>query len=82
MSGLYGKELAFSQKTKFWHFQTDTACRRQQEKEKLLFKSNFSFSHSVFKRLVLQTLKNQGLFGKGLKGQFINSALSAKLCLI
>ena len=26
----------------------------------------FSFSHSVFKRLVLQTRKNQGLFGKGL----------------
>ena len=28
--------------------------------------SNFSFSHSVFKVLVLQTGKNQGLFGKGL----------------
>ena len=28
--------------------------------------SNFSFSHSVFKRLLLQTHKNQGLFGKGL----------------
>ena len=27
----------------------------------------FSFSHSVFKRLVLQTCKNQGLFGKGLR---------------
>ena len=27
---------------------------------------NFSFSRSVFKRLVLQTCKNQGLFGKGL----------------
>ena len=36
------------------------------EKEKLLVMSNFSFSHSVFKRLVLQTRKNQGLFGKGL----------------
>ena len=35
-------------------------------KEKLLVMSNFSFSHSVFKRLVLQTLKNQGLFGKEL----------------
>ena len=33
----------------------------------LLVMSNFSFSHSVFKRLLLQTLKNQGLFGKGLK---------------
>ena len=37
------------------------------EKEKLLVTSNFSFSHSVFKRLVLQTRENQGLFGKGLK---------------
>ena len=37
------------------------------EKEKLLITSNFSFSHSVFKRLVLQTRKNQGLFGKGLR---------------
>ena len=36
------------------------------EKEKLLVTSNFSFSHSVFERLVLQTRKNQGLFWKGL----------------
>ena len=36
------------------------------EKEKLLVTSNFSFSRSVFKRHVLQTHKNQGLFGKGL----------------
>ena len=36
------------------------------EKEKLLFTSNFSFSRCVFKRLALQTRKNQGLFGKGL----------------
>ena len=34
------------------------------EEEKLLVKSNFSFFHSVFKRLVMQTRKNQGLFGK------------------
>ena len=27
--------------------------------------SNFSFSDSVFESLVLQTCKNQGLFGKG-----------------
>ena len=33
------------------------------EKENLLVTSNFSFSHSVFKRLVVQTCKNQGLFG-------------------
>ena len=36
------------------------------EKQKLLIMSNFLFSLSVFKRLVLQTRKNQGLFGKGL----------------
>ena len=35
-------------------------------KEKLLVTSNFFFSHDVFKRLVLQTCKNKGLFGKGL----------------
>ena len=28
--------------------------------------NNFSFSHSVFKRLVLQTCKNQGLSRKGI----------------
>ena len=28
--------------------------------------SNSTFSRSVFKRLVLQTCRNQGLFGKGL----------------
>ena len=39
------------------------------EKEKLLVTSNFSFSHSVFKRLVLQICTNQGLFGKGLTGR-------------
>ena len=33
----------------------------------MLVKSNFYFSHSVFKRLVLQTCKSQGLFGKGLR---------------
>ena len=35
-------------------------------KEKLLVTSNFSFSHNVYKRLVLQSHKNKGLFGKGL----------------
>ena len=35
-------------------------------KEKLIVTSNLSI-HYVFKRLVLQTCKNQGLFGKGLK---------------
>ena len=36
-------------------------------KGKLLITSNFSFFNIVFQRLVLQTRKNQGLFGKGLK---------------
>ena len=36
------------------------------KEEKLRVTSNFSFSHSDFKRCVLQTHKNQGLFGKGL----------------
>ena len=34
--------------------------------EKLLVTSNFSFSHIVLKKLVLQTRKNQGLSEKGL----------------
>ena len=34
--------------------------------KKLFVTRNFSFSHSVFKRLILQPRKNQGLFGKGL----------------
>ena len=38
-------------------------------KEKLMVTSNFSFSHNVFKRLVLQTCKNQGFLGKGLTGK-------------
>ena len=41
------------------------------KKEKLLVMSNFSFSHSVFKRLVLKKCKNQGLFGKGLNSLLI-----------
>ena len=46
---------------------SETGRKHCGKKEKLLIMSNFSFSHSVFKRLVLQTHKNQGLFGKGLK---------------
>ena len=45
-------------------FITDKKTLR--EKKKLLVMSNFSFSFGVFKKLVLQTRKNQGLFGKGL----------------
>ena len=35
------------------------------EKGEIPCHTHFSFSHSVFKRLVLQTHKNQGLSGKG-----------------
>ena len=42
-----------------------TGQKTQWEKDKLLM-NNFSFSNSVFKRLVLKTCKNMGLFGKGL----------------
>ena len=41
--------------------------KTQWKKEKLLVTSNFSFPHSVFKRLVLQTRKNQGLFWERVK---------------
>ena len=34
------------------------------EKEKLLVTSNFSYSYSVYERLLQQTRKKQGLFGK------------------
>ena len=37
------------------------------ENEKLLVTSTFSFSHSVFKGLVLQTHKNQGFVWEGVK---------------
>ena len=41
------------------------------EKEKLLIRSNFSFSHRVFKRLVLQTCESKGLHGKGIMLWFL-----------
>ena len=50
------------------------------EKEKLLVSSNFSFSHSVFRRLVLQTGKNKGLFGKGLNSYIAAESRPTKYC--
>ena len=47
------------------------------EKVKLLIMSNFSFSLGVFKRLVQQTRKNQGLFGKGLNKMKISKYRNA-----
>ena len=77
--GISGKGLTLSQTTKFRLFQIQSILYLMKmvesspkgwktlwEKEKLLDTSNFSFSHSVFKRLVLQSRKNQSLFGKGL----------------
>ena len=56
------------------------------EKEKLLVKSNFSFSHSVFKRLVHQTRKNRGLFVKGLNTRLcsrcVKCSLTDKICIL
>ena len=40
--------------------------KRLWKKEKLLIITNFPFSHTVFKRLILQTCKTKGLFGKGI----------------
>ena len=49
-----------------WSHNT-SRLRRAYKKEKLLVTRNFSFSHTVFKRLLVQTRKNKGLFGKRLK---------------
>ena len=46
--------------------------RNHRLQEAQLVTSNFSFSHSVFKRPVMLTHKNQGLFGKGLTSQNFN----------
>ena len=68
--------LTLSQTINFRFFQTERVCRQQlwiwwkwqkvlQMGRKHFRKSrNFSFSHSVFIRLLLQTHKNQGLFAK------------------
>ena len=51
----------------WWKWQKGLQISRKHwEKDKLLVTINFSFSHSVFKRLILQTRINQGLFRKGL----------------
>ena len=47
-------------------------------KEKLLMMSNFSFSHSVFKWLVLQIHKNQCLFGNE-QTSFFSTIVNPKL---
>ena len=48
--------------------------------ENTMGKGEIARSHSVFKRSVLQTCKNQGLFGKGLIATFpLSSAASLNL---
>ena len=69
-----------------WQKALQTGRKTLWGKEKLLVTSNFSFSHSVFKRLLLQTRKNQGLFGKRLilctfSRILINEKLSCNTCL-
>ena len=44
--------------------------------------SNFSFSNNVFKKLVLQTRKSQGLFGKGLSSLTWQKTLCEKYWLL
>ena len=55
--------------------------RKHCGKRRNCFMSNFSFSHSVFKRLALQTYKNPGLFGKGLSTDMHNILYCCKMSL-
>ena len=75
------KQLSLSQMTNFRLFQTKEFAdnnfkfdKNDTKFSKRVENSNFYFSHSVFKRLVLQTRKNQGLFGKGLKHLSVNNS--------
>ena len=56
--------------------------RKHWEKDNLLVTSNLSFSHGVFKRLILQICK--GLFGKGLTAlnNKFQDALHSKIKII
>ena len=67
------------------NFRFDENCRKffkslenTAGKGEIVCNKQFSFSHCVFKRLVLQTRKNQGLFGKGLK--WLESTEPNNLC--
>ena len=51
------------------------------EKEKMLDTTNFSFSHSVFKRLVQQTRKNRSVSGKRLNKVYFSLSLQL-WCLV
>ena len=62
-SGLFQTERAWPDNS----FKLDENGRRLSKWVENTVTSNFSFSHDVFERYGLQTPKNQGLFGKGLK---------------
>ena len=80
--------ITLSQMTNFKLFQIERVYRRQfkfiengrkfsKRVENTVGKgvtSNFTFSHSVFQRLVLETGKNTGMFGKG--SVFVGTILS------
>ena len=53
--------------------------RKHWVKEKLLLMSIFSFSHCVFKRLVLQTCKNSDCLGKGPHNLLVFQTVSIKI---
>ena len=56
--------------------------RKHCEKEKLLITSNFSISHSVFKRVVSQGRQKVSLCGKGLNDPLFNCLeQNASLCI-
>ena len=59
----------------------ETGRKKLWEKQKLLVMSNFFFSHSVFEGLVLQTRKNQFLFGKGLTGSLLSYGSFCLICI-
>ena len=50
------------------------------EKEILLVTSNFSFSHSVFKRLVSQERQKVSLYGNGLNNENVRYMYLGQLC--
>ena len=59
--------LTLSQTTNFRLFQTETVCRQHYPIRWKWYKVFLTGRKHCGKRLVWQTLKNQGLFGKGLK---------------
>ena len=79
-SVMFCKELTLSQMTNFSSEFADNSFifvendkALQTNRKHCGKRRNFSFSHSVFKRLVLQTHKNQGLFGTQLINHLIKN---------